>query len=167
METFGSSFNSVWSMKIISGLVVLLFLLGSCNSEKSPLEDFRKLEGTWVENGDVTFTETWKWENDSLISGSGIMKEGKKILFSEKLQLVSKNDSIYYVPNVSNQNQGKIVRFALVSKTENKWVFENKKHDFPTTITYTFSGEDSLTAVVEGIENKLPQKYTFRMKKVK
>lgn len=154
-------------MKRINGFIVLLFVLGSCNSKKSPLEDFRKLEGKWVENGDVTFTETWKWENDKLISGTGKMTKGKQTLFSEKLQLVSKNDSIYYIPNVSNQNKGKVVRFALISKTVNKWVFENKKHDFPTRITYTFSGKDSLKAVVEGIENGHPQEYVFRMKKVK
>lgn len=152
-------------MKLILALSIFVLFVGC--STKSPLEDFRNLEGTWVEEGDVKFTETWKWENDSLISGTGKMTEGKKTLFSEKLQIVSMNDSIYYVPDVSNQNQGKIVRFALISKSENKWVFENKKHDFPTTITYTFSGNDCLTAVVEGIENKQPQKYTFRMKKQK
>jgi len=71
-------------MKILFTLFTL-FLLAACSS-KSTLDDFRKLDGTWVEEGDMTFTEVWKWENDHLRSGIGKMTIGKETTFSEKLQ---------------------------------------------------------------------------------
>ena len=41
----------------------LLMMLASCSTQKAPLEEFKKLTGTWVEvNGDSKFTETWTWK---------------------------------------------------------------------------------------------------------
>ncbi len=146
----------------------LLMMLASCSTQKAPLEVFKKLTGTWVEvNGDSKFTETWTWKNDTLLTGSSVMTVGKDTAFSEKIQLVTQNDSIYYIPAVSNQNHGEIIRFGLISKKVNEWVFENKKHDFPTQIIYTFKEKDSLIVVVKGSENGRKQAYTFRMQKVK
>lgn len=140
----------------------------SCSTQKAPLEVFKKLTGNWVEsNGDSKFTETWTWKNDTLLIGSSLMTVGKDTAFSEKIQLVAQNDSIYYIPAVSNQNHGEIIRFGLISKKENEWIFENKKHDFPTQIIYTFKEKDSLIVVVKGSENGRKQEYTFRMQKLK
>lgn len=146
-------------------LFTLLFEI-SCSTQKAPLEAFKKLSGTWVEaNGDSKFIETWTWKNDTLLIGSSLMTVGKDTAFSEKIQLVAQNDSIYYIPAVSNQNNGETIRFGLISSKENEWVFENKKHDFPTQIIYTFKEKDSLIVVVKGSENGRKQAYTFRMQK--
>jgi hypothetical protein len=151
-------------------LLTSYFLLfgTSCSTQKAPLEEFRKLSGIWVEvSGDSKFTETWTWKNDTLLIGSSLMTVGKDTAFSEKIQLVAQKDSIYYIPAVSNQNHGKIIRFGLISKKVNEWIFENKKHDFPTQIVYTFKEKDSLIVVVKGSENGRKQVYTFRMQKLK
>ena len=143
-----------------------LLFVSSCSSKKSPLEEFKKLSGSWVEvSGDSKFTETWTWKNDTLLIGSSLMTVGKDTAFSEKIQLVTQNDSIYYIPSVSDQNNGETIRFGLISNKENEWVFENKKHDFPTQIIYTFKEKDSLIVVVKGYENGRKQAYTFRMQK--
>ena len=145
-----------------------LLFVSSCSSKKSPLEEFKKLSGSWVEvSGDSKFTETWTWKNDTLLIGSSLMTVGKDTAFSEKIQLVTQNDSIYYIPSVSDQNNGETIRFGLISNKENEWVFENKKHDFPTQIIYTFKEKDSLIVVVKGSENGRKQAYTFRMQKLK
>jgi hypothetical protein len=146
----------------------LLMMLTSCSTQKSPLEAFKKLTGAWIEaNDDSKFIETWTWKNDTLLIGSSLMTVGKDTAFSEKIQLVAQNDSIYYIPAVSDQNNGETIRFGLISSNENEWVFENKKHDFPTQIIYTLKEKDSLIVVVKGSENGRKQAYTFRMQKVK
>lgn len=146
----------------------LLMVLALCSTQKAPLEEFKKLTGNWVEsNGDSKFIETWTWKNDTLLTGSSVMTVGKDTAFSEKIQLLAQNDSIYYIPAVSNQNNGEIIRFGLISKKVNEWIFENKKHDFPTQIIHTFKEKDSLIVVVKGSENGREQVYTFRMKKKK
>ena len=95
------------------------------------------------------------------------MKVGNEIAFSEKIKLVLDNDSIYYIPAVSNQNNGNEIRFSLISKTAKEWIFENKTHDFPTQIIYKIKEKDSLIVVVKGSENGRKQAYTFRMQKLK
>lgn len=147
-------------------LIILITLLSACTAQNNSLKSFRQLAGTWVDSNESgKFTESWKWVNDTLIKGTSCMTEGKDTLFTENLQLVAQNGGIYYIPTVSNQNDGKSIRFKLVSRENNVWVFENKKHDFPTRIVYTFKGTDSLMASVEGKENKKFQKYTFHLKK--
>ncbi|MEY3237935.1 MAG: hypothetical protein RI883_2036 [Bacteroidota bacterium] len=154
--------------KLSTSLFTSIFLLfgTSCTTQKSSFEEFKKLNGSWVEiKGDSKFTETWTWKNDTLLNGSSLMIAGKDTVFSEKIQLVFHNDSVYYIPAVSNQNQGKIIRFGLISNKTSEWVFENMKHDFPTQIIYTIKEKDSLIVVVKGKEEGREQVYTFRMQK--
>lgn len=147
--------------------VLLLFvssLIFSCSNGN--LNDFKRLDGNWVANDlQGKFVENWKYINDTLMRGSSYMIQGTDTVFTENLQLVLSDDIVYYIPTVSDQNDGKSIRFQLLSKKENEWVFENKKHDFPTNIIYSFIGSDSLIATVQGKENGKFQKYTFRLKK--
>lgn len=118
-------------------------------------------------NGESTFTETWSIINDTLLTATSVMKVGNEIAFSEKIKLVLDNDSIYYIPAVSNQNNGNEIRFGLISKTAKEWIFENKTHDFPTRIIYTIKEKDSLIVKVDGIEHGRQKEYVFRLKKMK
>lgn len=145
-------------------LLSLAAITFSCSNGN--LNDFKRLSGNWIaENPEGKFVENWKYINDTLMSGSSYMIQGTDTVFTENLQLVLSDEKIYYIPTVSDQNNGESIQFKLLSKKKNKWEFENKKHDFPTKIIYSFIGSDSLIATVQGKENGKFQEYTFRLKK--
>jgi hypothetical protein len=99
------------------------------------------------------------------MKGKSEMTVDNNVIFSEDLALVLINDSIYYIPTVSFQNEQEEVRFLLKSASTNKWIFENKTHDFPQQIIYTFKEGDSLVATVQGMENGRSQKINFPLKR--
>ena len=149
-----------------SALLLLIILFSCTNAKQKEFEQFSRLVGKWeMKKGSTEFIETWKQVNDTLFEGTSKMTMDGKILFSEDLQLVLTNDSIYYIPTVSYQNDQEEVRFALKSATKDTWVFENKTHDFPQEISYVFKDNDSLIATVQGMENGRSQKIDFRLKR--
>jgi hypothetical protein len=146
-----------------SWLFAAIFL-SACSS--GPLHDFKRLEGSWIsKNGNETFVESWNTLNDSVMSGTSYMTIGKDTVFREDLQLIAEKGGVFYIPTVPDQNDGEAVRFKLSSQTKDNWVFENKKHDFPNEIIYSFMENDSLIASVRGTQNGQIRKIDFRLHK--
>lgn len=145
-------------------LIPVSLLAFACG--RSPLNDFKRLEGTWISNDPSgQFIEQWETSSDSLMTGTSYLIVRGDTVFSENLQLVHRKGSIHYIPTVPGENEGKPVSFTLRSKKENEWLFENKQHDFPQQIIYLFKGNDSIIASVQGKENGQFRKLEFRMKR--
>jgi len=86
-------------------LLSLIVLFSCTNAKQKEFEQFSRLEGSWeMKKGTTEFKESWKRVNDTLFEGTSKMTMDGKTLFSEDLQLVLTNDSIYYIPTVSYQN---------------------------------------------------------------
>ena len=160
---------SLFSRRLIANLTylfsfVLVFFFVGCKSENNSISDFQNLEGTWVSSDrSGEFIERWSTKEDTLMEGISYMVLKGDTLFSEEMKLIIEHDSVYYCPLVTGENNGKAIRFKLTSKSAMKWVFENKKHDFPQQIIYQFKGNDSLIATVQGIEENRFRKLEFRM----
>ena len=90
--------------------------------------------------------------NNMLVSKSYSVKEMDTVL-KETVRLDFKNGDITYSPLVVGQNDGKEVRFKLINTDNGKFVFENKKHDFPQQIIYQFSN-NKLNVVINGNTSK-------------
>ncbi len=138
------------------------------STDYSQIEKLNWLSGEWVRASAVDFSsEKWEKKNDSTFYGAGLTIEGKDTVAFETMTIEEKNGKLYYIPVVKDQNGGKPVEFALTSLTENEWIFENPKHDFPTKIVYKKITNDSLyaeiSAVREGKEVKVP--FPFSRKK--
>ena len=73
--------------------------------------------------------------------------KGTDTVFVEKLQLIIKEDNIYYVSDVPENP--KPVSFKLTEITESGFVFENLSHDFPKKISYQQNGK-LLKATISG-----------------
>ena len=132
------------------------------------IEKLAWLAGKWERTSSVDFSsEKWEKKNDSVFYGVGITLEGKDTVAFETMTIEEKNRKLYYIPVVKDQNGGKPVKFALTSSTENEWIFENPKHDFPTKIVYKKINNDSLYAEIssarEGKDVKVP--FPFSRKK--
>ena len=157
--------------------LALIVLVTACTSEQpktdvsthKPAHEAHQqaawLLGRWENNSDQgNLSEIWKKQNDSLYIGVSYFVIAGDTVFSESVELADKNGEVNYIVTGVEGNEG-AVPFKLKSSGESTLVFENPKHDFPQTITYTHKG-DSVIAVISGKQNGKPKKEYFRMKKI-
>lgn len=64
--------------------------------------------------------------------------KGADTTFVEVLRIVTKDNKLYYVADVPENN--KAVYFEITSVTQDSFTCENPSHDFPKTIYYHFDG---------------------------
>jgi len=116
-------------------------------------EDFKKLdwlEGTWIRtNVKPGRTAHEKWEKISFSEwrGCGVNMKGNDTVFVERLKLIIKDDNIYYVADIVENNEP--VYFKLTSITDKSFVCENPQHDFPKMIRYQKDG-NRINASISG-----------------
>ena len=135
--------------------------------QKMNLTDLiEKLIGKWEgHHGKGIYKEEWIRTGDQELSGNAhFIKEGK-IVNTEILKLINNINGVFYIADVSHNP--KPVSFRLSGSDEMSVVFENAAHDFPQKITYTFTDEDTLTAVIESLNAADKRKFTYELKKIK
>jgi hypothetical protein len=134
-------------------IIPLLLLMQVSNAQETNEQKFKKLQwltGKWVRtNSSVGQSgyETWKKVSDLKLSGKGITLKGKEVIFTENLELIVKENDIFYVVTVSGEP--KPVYFKLTAITDHGFTCENPKHDFPKKIAYSRSG-NHVKAVISG-----------------
>lgn len=131
-----------------------LLLSGMAHAEEQrPFTYTEWLVGTWQHSGEHkhgSVYEQWHKVSDTeLAAESYIISNGKKTVI-ETIRLLQRDDGIFYVPTVHNQNEGMPVSFALKSISGAKMIFANPKHDFPKQISYERLTDDSLVAELSG-----------------
>ena len=132
--------------------IVLAIGIVACKTSVDPFGDLKNLKGSWEMKfeGGASVIETWEQVNDTLYRGMSYEVTNGDSTLTERLQLVSRNDEIFYIPSVIDQNEGNPVEFKLTKREGGSFTFENPQHDFPNTIKYVFHGNDSLTASISG-----------------
>jgi len=165
--------------KLIAISIVVISGLFSCNSSKQEeattiaskvnlLDTAKWFIGTWQnQTSDGLFAEQWNQINDSVYSAISTVIVNKDTVFYESISLEQKDDSLYYIVSVKDQNKELPVSFKLISVTDNQLVFENAKHDFPSKITYSKIKEDSIVAFISGLIDGKEKIEQFPMKKIK
>jgi len=120
---------------------------------KKQRADFKKLEwllGKWKRTngkpGQLT-TEEWARESAFKLKGTGVMSKGADTAFVEKMTLLIKDNAIFYVADVKENNG--LVYFKLTAIDANGFSCENAAHDFPKKIVYKLSGK-ALHATISG-----------------
>jgi len=107
--------------------------------------DFSKLlwlEGQWKRTNAKpgrTATESWKKAGTNELVGIGISLKGRDTVFAEKLKILVKDNSIYYVADVTENKAP--VYFKFTELTNDGFVCENPDHDFPKKISYKREGK--------------------------
>jgi hypothetical protein len=158
-------------MKKIFLILVLALVFTACKNEtKEMSKTYLQLEkANWFlgEWGNATkesdFTENWTKSTDSSFVGESYSLVVKDTVFHENVILEQRNDSLFYIVSVKNQNKEKPVSFYLTKSSEKELVFENPKHDFPNKIIYTQVTKDSLVAEISGNQNGKEVKEAFSM----
>lgn len=140
-------------------LATILFLLMT-----APLfgqkKEFAWLIGTWKLK-DKNIVETWSLDKDGRsLKGVSMKVNGNESTILEETRLVYKNNSFYYVADITG-NQGAI-DFKISSFDQTSFISENPKHDFPKLIRYRYIMRDNkefIEAAIEGGGKVIP--YNF------
>jgi len=150
-------------------LTVAVLLLASMDivGQSYPLVDSAKFEklrwlaGIWertnISPGRSSY-ERWEIVHENALGGLGVTIQGNDTVFIEKISIIVKDNSIYYVADVP-ENQHPVF-FKFVEITENGFTCENPQHDFPKKISYELDGT-TLKARISG-DNKIIDYYFKR-----
>jgi hypothetical protein len=145
--------------------VTLLFALGlfSCQPAASEMD---WLVGSWQHTtAAMDFHENWSKIDTQHYRGESYILVKKDTVFYEQIDLVQTKMGWDYSVAVRNQNKEQAVTFSSIEMTNDTFVFENKKHDYPNRIVYKKIREDSLVATIFGTQKGKPVSEDFQMKK--
>lgn len=147
-------------------LVIVLVFLPAC-ATSNLIDQAGWLVGEWENRTPRGSTyEEWTRIGDREMAGRSYMQRGSETVVLERIQLVQEGTAIYYIPTVSDQNDGQPVRFELTRASDSELVFENPAHDFPQVISYTRLGADSLMAQIAGTVGGEGRSVAFPMRRV-
>lgn len=140
-------------MKRIVCIIGTLLSVAFMNGQTPTAADFSKLDwlqGTWNRANTKpgrSGHERWVKLSPTAWQGFGVTMRGNDTAFLEKLQLVVKNNTIYYIADVPENKSA--VYFKLTAITETGFVCENPEHDFPQKISYQKEG-NGIKATISG-----------------
>lgn len=148
-------------------LSLSILFTGSCGAQSMPVEKnglrlVSWLAGTWERTGlppQKKGSENWKISNEHEMKGIGLTMQGRDTLEMEKLLIVLRNDTVYYVADVKENRSP--VYFAFTQLSSTGFVCENPSHDFPKKITYRRQ-KDRLVATISGDDKSIS--YSYRRK---
>ena len=132
-------------MNRILSLILPLFFSQSLEAQtisevESKFKSLHWLHGNWervnVKPG-VSANEKWQPDSPLRLTGLGVTMRGPDTLFRETLQLLIKDNNIYYVADIKENPAP--VYFKLTAVTPTGFVCENQQHDFPKKIEYQLS----------------------------
>lgn len=133
---------------------ILLFVTGISAQDESIQKLF---PGKWKMDFDkADIYEEWSIINNTELIGKSYSLDNEIQEISETLYLKKFDDTWAYVAIPKNQI---ITLFRLIESSSNRFVFENKEHDFPQRIIYKFLEDGKLRASIEGeINGELKRK---------
>ncbi|THU41976.1 hypothetical protein FAM09_07695 [Niastella caeni] len=158
--------------KWVTTIWLLLILLnvskaqpGFSNREFKPLH---KLTGLWkMDSQRGAIYEEWEVKNDKELLGRSYKIRNNDTVLLENVIISLQGDAIFYTPVVQDQNNRQPVLFKLISCNNNRYVFENKEHDFPQRVIYDLASANDLRARIEGSKNGKEMGSDFNYTRVK
>ncbi len=113
------------------------------------LAQFGWLAGCWQgQNGNVSFREHWMPEAGGMMIAMARTLRAMKVVGFESIRLELDADGTpVLIPKPSGQSAA---RFRLASASADKFIFENKQHDFPQRVIYQKLTGGQLLARIEG-----------------
>ena len=120
------------------------------NSPAASLEKLNWLIGDWTRlqlKPGRSGSENWVMKSTTEWQGWGISMKGADTVFVEKLKILVRDSSLYYVADVAENKAPVYFKITLLGDKE--FIAENPEHDFPKQIRYLREG-DKLKATISG-----------------
>lgn len=152
-------------------IVLVISVLAACSHSRHTTQKQPALPGwlpgTWEQRTNTTanLLEIWVKKSNDEFTGKSVKINGRDTILLETITMVRSNESLFYIPTVSNQNQGKPVKFYCSRRQDSLLVFENPQHDFPQQISYKLITKDSIVATISGLYKGQQRSNHFYMKK--
>jgi len=144
--------------------LVMLVLTISASTQTSTLADLAWIAGAWqTESGRRQTEEHWTQAAGASMMGMSRTVAGDKTVEFEYLRIEQRADGIYYVAHPKARCPGTDFKLTRASATEA--IFENPQHDFPKRIIYRKTGDDALTASIDGGEGTKAMTFAYRRAK--
>ncbi|MDQ5872348.1 MAG: DUF6265 family protein [Acidobacteriota bacterium] len=142
-----------------------LLVAAFAGAQPASLDPVAFIAGTWSgEDGGVRMEEHWTAPSGGLMLGlHRDVAEGRAVFF-EFLRIEATPKGIVYL---ASPKGAPATPFPLVESGENRAVFENRTHDFPTRIIYRLMPDGSLNARIEGTKKGKPAFEEWTWKKVR
>lgn len=141
-------------------------MISTAQTNGKELASLYPLIGTWqLQTKKGMLYEKWIKVNDSTLSNISYRINGSDSVVLEKVQLISRGQSIMYIPIIEDQNNQQPVIFVLASLENGKYTFENKEHDYPQRVIYNLPVNNTMHAWIEGTSNGKFVKSDFRFTK--
>ena len=121
--------------------------------------------GMWkMETSNTQIFEEWIVSGETELTGTSFSIIDDNEFVNEILCIKKFGNQWAFVAFPEGQS---ITLFALVEYTPEKFIFENKEHDFPQRIIYEFHNDGKLTAAIEGnVNGEMKSKeFSFRIVK--
>lgn len=147
-------------------VLAAMFAIALLISTRTPtLADISWISGAWQSEtgGRRQIEEHWTQVAGASMLGMSRTVAGDKTVEFEYLRIEQRADGIYYVAHPKARCPG--TDFKLTRASETEAVFENPQHDFPKRIIYRKSGDDLLTASIDGGDGT--RAMTFSYKRIK
>ena len=148
----------------LTSLVFVLFFLTCSTPPKKVFEVLKQLEGEWKSTGNVIVYESWKTENDSLLTGYQFSKRGENRLVLERYRIERNLDSVLFVilrPAKAVSED----KFPLVKSWFGSFTFENRDVVYPNRILIDFDNDSVFVLRKENSRGK--KSIEFEMKRWK
>lgn len=135
----------------------LLFIVINVSVAQQPVYSAREfkplygLTGLWkMDSQRGAIYEEWQVGGDGQLSGRSYKIKNSDTVVLENVIISLQGNAIFYTPVVQNQNNRHPVPFRLISCNNNRYVFENKEHDYPQRVIYDLVAPNDLRARIEG-----------------
>jgi hypothetical protein len=155
-------------------IICLLFVLTGAALAQQPVysvNDFKPLHGLtglWKMDGKRgALYEEWQVSGDNQLKGRSYKINNNDTMVLENVVISLQGDVIFYTPVVRDQNNQQPVPFKLISNNNNRYVFENKEHDYPQRVIYELVSANELRARIEGSKNGKESGSDFNYSRVK
>lgn len=161
-------------MKKYITVVWLLFVVINVSLAQQPVysgKEFKPLFGligSWkMDSPRGTIYEEWQVRGDTQLSGRSYKIKNNDTLVLENVIISLQGNTIFYTPVVQDQNNQQPVPFRLISCNNNRYVFENKEHDYPQRVIYDLVSANDLRARIEGSKGGKEMGSDFNYSRVK
>lgn len=161
-------------MRKYTATICLMFLFTGATLAQPPVysnKEFKplhELTGLWKMDGKRgAIFEEWQLSGDNQLKGRSYKINNNDTVVLENVIISLQGNAIFYTPVVRDQNNQQPVPFKLISYNNNRYVFENKEHDYPQRVIYELVSANELRARIEGSKNGKESGSDFNYTRVK
>jgi hypothetical protein len=116
---------------------------------------------------EMTMTELWRKEMDTVYTATSVMMVGSDTVYHEEIRLAPNHRNIYYTITNISEGKSKIASYVLTYNQGGKIVFEDKANKAQSKISYIRKSHDNIFLEIYGLDVNEPNKMIYYLSRYK